>query len=220
MSDQLREFPEFENPGSQTDAGNGIPEAPEIEAERIRWRSLALRVAGGDEKAGWEFRKHYAAGIRVMLRRSVGSIGLEALVDETLAGALEEVRRGTLLEPMHFVQFVRSVIERQQQGEANSRKLARMTPALTTVDRRRLKETTKNLEDALMTFTKHERDILVGYYARGLTRYDLECMFGTTNDEIDALRNRFQDLVRPHRERKAPALERRATVARRAATAS
>jgi hypothetical protein len=129
MSDQLREFPE--------------PEPPEIEAERLRWHSLVLRVAAREETADWEFRDHYAAGIRVMLRRSLGSIGLDALVDETLAGALEEVRRGSIREPLHFVQFVRSVIERQEQGEAMSRKLARVSPALTTVDRLRLKETTK-----------------------------------------------------------------------------
>lgn len=219
MSDQLREFPELENPSSQAEAGSGLPEAPEIEAERLRWRSLALRVADGDEKAGWEFRNHYAAGIRVMLRRSVGSIGLEALVDETLAGALEEVRRGTLQEPLHFVQFVRSVIERQQQGESLSRKFARMTPALTTVDRLRLRETTKAMEDALMTFSKREREILVGYYARGLTRYDLECMFATTNDEIDRLRGQLQDMLRPHREKKAPSRERRVPMVRRAAAA-
>ena len=129
MSDQLREFPELE--------------PPEIEAERLRWHSLVLRLAAREETADCEFRDHYAAGIRVMLRRSLGSIGLDALVDETLAGALEEVRRGSIREPLHFVQFVRSVIERQEQGEAMSRTLARVSPALTTVDRLRLKETTK-----------------------------------------------------------------------------
>ncbi|MEP7362452.1 MAG: hypothetical protein ABI972_04285 [Acidobacteriota bacterium] len=220
MSDQLREFPELENSTSPTETGSNLREPPEIEAERQRWSALARRVAAGDERAGWEFRTHYAAGIRVMLRRSLGSIGLEALVDETLAGALEEVRRGVIQEPMHFVQFVRSVIERQQQGESMSRKLGRMTPALTTVDMRRLKETTRSVEDALMTFSKREREILVGYYARGLTRYDLECLHGTTNDELDALRMRLQELVRPHRDKKSPVRERREPLVRRAATAS
>jgi len=206
MSDQLREFPELE--------------PPEIEAERLRWHSLVLRLAAREETADCEFRDHYAAGIRVMLRRSLGSIGLDALVDETLAGALEEVRRGSIREPLHFVQFVRSVIERQEQGEAMSRTLARVSPALTTVDRLRLKETTNAVQEALMTFSKREREILVDYYSRGLTPYDLECLHGATSEELDGLRSRLQEMVRPHHDRKPPSRERRAPLVRHAAAAS
>jgi hypothetical protein len=206
MSDQLREFPELE--------------PPEIEAERLRWHTLVLRVAAREETADWEFRDHYAAGIRAMLRRSLGSLGLEALVDETLAGALEEVRRGLIREPLHFVQFVRSVIERQHQGEAMSRQLARLSPAVTTVDRLRLQETAKAVQEALMTFSKRERDILVGYYSRGLTPYDLECLHGASSEELGGLRSRLQEMMRPHHHWKAPSRERRAPLVRHAAAAS
>ena len=218
MSDQLREFPELHSSAFQA-GPTKHSEPPEIEAERRKWRSLVVRIVSGDAEACPEFRVHYATGIRVMLRRSVGSIGLEALVEETLAGALEEVRRGSIQEPIHFVQFVRSVIERQHQGDVANRKVAQMLPGLATVDRLRLKETSRALEDALMTFSKREREILVGYYARGLTRYDLECLFGTTNEELDSLRNRLQELVRPHRDKKAPIGERRAPLIRRTAAA-
>lgn len=207
MSDRMGEFPELKKPAPSDNSVAKPTEPPEIEAERVRWRALALRVAAGDEDADREFCTHYTPGVRVMLRRSLGSIALESLVDETLAGALEEIRRGSIDEPMHFVQFVRSVIDRQLQGEAASRKLARMASGVTVADRVRLKEATAALRDALATFTKREREILVGYYSRGLTAYDLECLHGATTEELNRLRGRLQELAHPHGDRKAPSGE-------------
>jgi hypothetical protein len=71
-----------------------------------------------------------------------------------------------------------------------------------------------------MTFSKREREILVDYYSRGLTPYDLECLHGATSEELDGLRSRLQEMVRPHHDGKAPSLERRAPLVRHAAAAS
>lgn len=220
MPDQGREFHALAAPTLTGEESAAAGEIPGIEAERLRWEGLATRIAAGDDAACAEFRDWYAAGVRVLLRRGTGSIGLESLVEETLAGAVEGIRQGTLWHASHFVRFVRTVAERQRAGAEGRREQDRQLPALTSVDRIRLRETAKAIEAALATFTRCEREILVGYYSRGMTRHELERSFHVSGEEIDALRTRLQEMIRPKRERKQPARERRLPVQRRTAAAS
>lgn len=188
-------------------------------AERDKWVALARRVEAGDNQAYNEFRNNYYTGVRVMLKRSLGSVGLEAFVEETLAGAMEEIRKGRIREPREFIRFLRTVIERQQVA-ATHRQPPWATPVMTTMDRIRMRETARTFERALMSFTKRERDILVGYFSRGLTRHDLECTYGATEAELDSLRSRLQDLIHPHRGHRRMAQARTTPLMRRAAAAS
>lgn len=220
MPDQGREFPALAAPTVTGEESAVAGETHGIEAERLRWEGLARRIAAGDAAACDEFRDWYAAGVRVLLRRSVGRVGLESLVDETLSGAVAGIEQGAIGSPTDFVRFVRSVAERQRAGAEGRLDPNRQTPALTSMDRLRLRESTKAIEAALATFTSSEREILVGYYSRGMTRQDLERSFRVTGEEIDALRTRLQEMIRPRRERKQPARERRLPLQRRTAAAS
>lgn len=190
-----------------------------MQAEREKWVDLARRVRAGDPSAGTEFRGNYSTGVRVMLKRSLGTMGLEALVEETLAGALAEIQKGKLADPREFVRFLRTVIERQQVA-ASHRQPPWATPVMTTMDRVRMRETARTLERALMSFSKRERDILVGYFSRGLTKHDLECTYGASEAELDSLRMRLQDLIHPHRAHRKMSQSRTTPLMRRAAAAS
>jgi len=215
----------FDAPQGQTDAAtpesdaSARDESALMRAEREKWTALARRVQAGDQAACAEFRNNYYTGVRVMLKRTLGSMGLEALVDETLAGALAEIQRGRLGDPRDFIRFLRLVIERQQVASTN-RQPPWATPVMTTMDRIRMRETTRTLERALMSFTKRERDILVGYFSRGLTRHDLECTYGASEAELDSLRMRLQDMIHPQQAHRKIAQSRTTPLVRRAAAAS
>lgn len=184
-----------------------------IESERRLWRELARGIEAGEAGAEEAFHERYAAGVRALLRRTLGPAGLDALVKETLAGAVEEIRRGVLREPKHFVHFVRSVGDRRL-GADEAGEARRGTDRLSHADRMRLRETQLAVERALAEFTPVERDILASYYSRGFTKRDIESRYGIDGAVLDNLRMRMQELVRPRRARTAPVTERRAALAR------
>jgi DNA-directed RNA polymerase specialized sigma24 family protein len=184
-----------------------------IEGERRLWRELARRIEAGEAGAEEAFHERYAAGVRALLRRTLGPAGLDALVKETLAGAAEDIRRGVLREPKHFVHFVRSVADRHLRTEAAGG-ARRGTERLSHADRMRLRETQAAVERALAEFTSVEREILASYYSRGFTKRDIEARYGIDGSILDNLRMRMQELVRPQRTRMAPVTERRAALTR------
>lgn len=184
-----------------------------IEGERRLWRELARRIEAGEAGAEEAFHERYAAGVRALLRRTLGPAGLDALVKETLAGAAEDIRRGVLREPKHFVHFVRSVADRHLRTEAAG-EARRGTERLSHADRMRLRETQAAVERALVEFTSVEREILASYYSRGFTKRDIEARYGIDGSILDNLRMRMQELVRPQRTRMAPVTERRAALTR------
>jgi len=188
-----------------------------VDGERHIWKSFALKIAAGEAGSEDAFAARYAAGVRVLLRRNLGSIRLESLLRETLSGAAEEIRRGTLTEPTHFIQFVRAVIARHlEENRAAANNAPLTAPVLNAADRMRLRETEHAVRQALVEFTPLEREILTSYYSRGFTKPEIQHRYGVDAGTVDKLRVRMQDLVRPVRERTAPTVERRLPLVRRA----
>jgi DNA-directed RNA polymerase specialized sigma24 family protein len=188
-----------------------------IERERRLWRALAMKISAREAGLEDAFQARYATGVRAMLRRALGPAGLDSLVKETLAGAMDEIRRGVLREPRHFVHFVRSVVDRQLREKAAVSE--RPAGRYSYVDRMRLRETQLSVERALGEFTPLERAILTSYYTEGITRHEVERRFGVGGELLDLLRARMQELVRPRRA-DATCVERRAPLARGAAAGS
>jgi DNA-directed RNA polymerase specialized sigma24 family protein len=177
-----------------------------MDQERQRWADLSQGILDGSHAARNEFFRRYSPGVRAVLRRQVGAVGLERLVSETLDGALLEIEQGKIREPRDLVRFVRNVAGRTRRLRAHPQPARPVgSPAvLSLADRTAIRERIQAADKALAAFTPVEREILICYYARGFTRQDIECEFDMPAAEFELLRDRLVEALAPYRKRRAP----------------
>jgi DNA-directed RNA polymerase specialized sigma24 family protein len=189
-----------------------------MDTERQRWAELNRRILNGDEHARREFLRQYAPGVRGLLRRQLGAVGLERLLNETLDGALNEIERGEMREPRDLVRFVRQVAVRGRRLKAQPGQTPHVStaPILSAADHTLLRKRIQAADRALASLSTNEREILVSYYSRGFTKQDIEVEFNISVEEFENLRERLIEALSPTRIRKFPNAS-RPLLARRAA---
>jgi DNA-directed RNA polymerase specialized sigma24 family protein len=177
-----------------------------MDLERQRWAELSRGISAGNEEARQEFCRRYAPGVRAILRRQLGAVGLERLVGETLDGAAMEIEQGKVREPRDLVRFVRNVAARGRGLKMHPKppppSLA--APALSPAGRTALRERIQAADKALASFAPLEREMLICYYARGFSRLDIESEFDIPLEEFELLRERLVEALTPDRKRKVP----------------
>ena len=157
------------------------------------WENLVLRIRAGDTRAAEEFTTLYTRGARLLLKRLVSPIGLDLLVQEAMAGAVAEARRGALQTPADLVRFLRTLAARQ----ASACTLAQ-------AERQRVRRKAQTIEIAWSTWKPRERDMLSRFYLAGQPRESILADMHATPAEFDALRARLREAVSRSDLRKRP----------------
>jgi hypothetical protein len=170
------------------------------------WPRLVQGIRENSMSAVLEFKEKYRRGVTVFLRRQVGAVGLELLVEEVLDGAVSEIAGGRVVAAGDLVHFLRNVLER----ELLIRNLdpARSLVALATAtDHARLTREAGFIKQALVTFTEPEQRALRSYYDGELTAEQAAATAGIPADAFARLRERLYEAVRMAGLRKAPRAE-------------
>lgn len=152
------------------------------------WNRLSGRVRSGDPAAAADFSSAYRRGIRLLFRRYLGPIGIEGLVDEAIAGAVEEVRRGWIAEPRDLVHFVRGVIARHQ-GTSRLEPVGPNVQGVT--EKLQMRKQAALLKNALGHFSAAERDVLECYYLKGEPLAVVLESAGMTEADFERLKSRL-----------------------------
>lgn len=149
-----------------------------------QWRRMVDGVRRGDESAAADFHHTYGRGVAILLRRRLGPVAGERLANEILAGAIEEIRNGTISEPREMVRFIRGVMDRQPVERSAE-------PLLGANDRARIRVKAARIKAVLPQFHQRERELLRRYYADGVDPAAL----GVSTEEWLSLRARFDAAI-------------------------
>lgn len=163
------------------------------DSQRRLWSRLAGRVRSGDPSAAADFAHAYRRGIRLLFRRYLGPIGIEGLVDEAMAGAVEEVRRGWIAEPRELVHFVRGVISRHQEtrreGADSLEPAGPVAQGVT--EKLQVRKQAVLIEKALRQFSARDREVLERYYLKGEPLAAVLESAGITETDFERLKSRL-----------------------------
>jgi hypothetical protein len=118
----------------------------------------------------------------LILKLNLSAVGLDRIVEETIAGALEEVRRGWIREPRDLSAFVRTVIER----------LSPESPRGGASDQAKARARARDLEIALNAFEPAERIWLRRFYIDGWDSLRISLSSGISIEEFAGLRRRLR----------------------------
>ncbi|MBM3735458.1 MAG: sigma-70 family RNA polymerase sigma factor [Acidobacteria bacterium] len=172
-------------PGSRAKARAGVNMYRiELEAPRVgsKWAAIVAQIRRGDADAEIAFDELCRPGIRLLLQLNVSSVGLERLAEETVAGAVDAVRRGWIREPKHLATFVRSVIERHTPAAA----------CLGASAQARVRQRALEIEQALAAFTPAEQECLRRFYSDGWDVARIVSETGVPAEEFSRLRQRLR----------------------------
>lgn len=149
---------------------------------RAIWPELVERVYQGDHRAAVDMARLCRPGIHLLLKLNLGAVGLEHLVEETVAGAVDSVRRGRIREPQDLADFVRSVIQRQapQSGHGAS-------------DQARARRRAVGIERALRSFAPAEQLWLRRFYVEGWEAAQIAAASGMSESAFSDLRRRLRE---------------------------
>lgn len=186
---------------ASADAGSFAPDGGQR-----NWPPLVNRLRAGDSEAVDEFVRAYGRGVEYFLRRGLGPAADKALLEETIAAALEGIRQGWLRSPADLAGFLRRTVKRRQglaTESGSGSALVRMKSQI--------------LVNHMRNCTMREREMLIRYYLHGQTVDSLLAEVGATEQEFLALKARVQQLVREPERRPAaaqlePALKKAAAV--------
>ena len=167
-----------------------VPTPPEGEAT---WRHLTGQIRAGEADAPEAFLAAYRRGVRLLFRRYVGTIGIDQVVEEAMAGAIDGVRHGWIREPSDLVHFIRQVIRRHQRDrQPDSRGLSVLgNSAQGVTETLRMRKKAAMLELALRHFSPEEREALERYYLRGEPLDSVLTSAGLAHAEFDQLKARL-----------------------------
>lgn len=172
----------------RTAAGEDDPES-----QLGLWNRLAARVRSGDPAAAADFSAAYRRGVRLLFRRYLGPIGIDGLVDEAVAGAIDELRRGWINEPHDMVHFLREIIARHQ--EVRQPGAGRLEPVVGAVqsvtEKLEQRKLAALIESALRQFTAEERAALGRYYLNGEPLAVVLEAAGLTVTDFERLKSRL-----------------------------
>ncbi len=164
----------------------------EIEAPRVGesgrppravWQGIAARIRRGDPEAVADFDQLCRPGIRLLLKLNLSGVGLDRVVDGTIAGAVDGIRQGWIREPRHLATFVRGVIKREAWPGAR--------PGAS--DQARIRQRATDMEEALRRFAPVEREWLRRFYLDGWDVPRIIDESGMTADEFADLRRRLRE---------------------------
>jgi hypothetical protein len=175
------------------------------------WDNLVLRIMAGDPAGLTEFRATYRPGIRFLMQRRIGdNRELDAVVDETMRGIVDDIAAGQLTTVAEMARFIRKAIPAERTTTGGT--------SITEADRERQSSRVRTLDQALEKFTSIEREALISFYARGFNERDVEAEFGYDVVAFRHLRERLVRSLNSARARRAPSSERRTPVLRAAAS--
>ncbi len=135
------------------------------------WARLAERIRRDSSEACQEFRIRYQRGVQVLFRRQLGPVGLTQLVEETLNGALREIRSGAIGGPADLTHFLRNVLERESMVRELGTNSSLVALAGAT-EHTRLRRDSLVIHEALSTFSGIEQEALRAYYEGELSLED------------------------------------------------
>lgn len=149
---------------------------------RAVWPGLVARVRRGDPRAAADLARLCRPGVRLLLKLNLSAVGLDRIVEETIAGALDEIRRGWIREPRDLSAFVRTVIER----------LAPAPGSRGASDQARARRRSSELETALRVFPPAEQTWLRRFYIEGWEAAQVIAASGMSEAEFSELRRRLR----------------------------
>lgn len=149
---------------------------------RAVWPGLVARVRRGDPRAAADLARVCRPGVRLLLKLNLSAVGLDRIVEETIAGAVDEIRRGWIREPGDLAAFVRTVIER----------LAPSSARRGASDHARARRRSSDLEAALRAFPPNEQIWLRRFYSEGWEAAQIITASGMSEAEFSELRRRLR----------------------------
>ncbi len=149
---------------------------------RAVWPGLVARVRRGDPRAAADLTRLCRPGVRLLLKLNLSAVGLDRIVEETIAGALEEIRSGWIREPRDLSAFVRTVIER----------LAPAPGSRGASDQARARRRSSELETALRAFPADEQIWLRRFYIEGWEAAQVIAASGMSEAAFSELRRRLR----------------------------
>ena len=149
---------------------------------RALWPELVERVYQGDHRAAVDMARLCRPGIHLLLKLNLGAVGLDHLVDETVAGAVDCVRRGRIREPRDLADFVRSVIQRQAPKSGHGAS-----------DQARARRRSVSIERALRNFRPDEKLWLRRFYVEGWESAQISAASGMSESAFSELRRRLRE---------------------------
>jgi len=135
------------------------------------WARLVERIRRDSPEACEEFRSRYQRGVQVLFRRQLGPVGLSQLVDETLNGALREIRSGGIGTTADLTHFLRNVLERATMVRELGTNSSLVALAGAT-QHTRLRRDSLVIHEALSKFPAAEQEALRAYYEGELSLED------------------------------------------------
>jgi DNA-directed RNA polymerase specialized sigma24 family protein len=171
------------------------------------WTRLVRQIRGGEHDAAAHFADTYRRGARVLFRRYLGSIAIDALVDEAMAGAVEEIRRGWISDPSDLVHFLRGIVEREQaeRRPGGSKKLqARPGEPDGVTEKANVRRKAVLIEAALQHFTRVERKALDRYYLKGEPLDAVLADAGITHEDFERLKLRLHRVASRTKQNQEP----------------
>lgn len=167
--------------------------ANDPESQQEVWNRLAMRIRSGDPTAPADFSAAYRRGTKLLFRRYLGPIGIDGLVDEALAGVIDELRRGWINQPRDMVHFLREIIARHQ--EVRQPGCGKLEPfaggAQGVTERLHQRKQATVIAAALRHFSVEERTALERYYLQGETLASVLESSGLTVTDFERLKARL-----------------------------
>lgn len=127
------------------------------------WTRMVEKIRLDSSEACQEFRSRYQRGVQILFRRQLGPVGLPQLIDETLNGALREIRSGGIATPADLTHFLRNVLERETLVRELGTNSSLVALAGAT-EHTRLRRDSLVIHEALSTFPAVEQEALRAYY--------------------------------------------------------
>lgn len=154
---------------------------------------LIGQIRAGEPDAPEAFRAAYRRGVRLLFRRHVGTIGIDHVVEEAMAGAVDGICNGWIREPSDMIHFMRQVIRRnQRERQPDSRELppTGISPQGVT-ETLRMRKKAAMLELALRHFSPEEREALEHYYLGGEPLDHVLAASGLAQAQFEELKSRL-----------------------------
>jgi hypothetical protein len=159
-----------------------------LEAPESRWFRLVAQVRAADADAAEEWITSQSQGVRLLLRRRLGTAASPELARSILTDSITEVRAGRIASPRQLLEWLRRVARRYASDDS--------APA-TTFDSRVTTQQTSRLAEALRGSEPRSREAMRRFYLEGEPADRIAAELGYSFDEFLQLRSNLRLAVSP-----------------------
>ncbi|MBK5295163.1 MAG: hypothetical protein JJE04_26250 [Acidobacteriia bacterium] len=158
------------------------------------WQRMIQGIRDGDPTCPEEFLASYSRGVMVLFKHHLGPLGLDRLIEETMSGALSEIRQGRIDSPASLVVFFRQILARQQTpAMAKTPGGNGCAPVPGPIDRARIRRKADLLTISLRQYSNRDREILTRLFVEGEPEDRLLEEYGVSKEEFTRLKRILYD---------------------------